>query len=86
MKRIAVLVAAAAAAVVLVVPATSSAATSSPSGSCTVYVQTPAGPFSGWITRSSRTSCPFARNVARVSLRAISGASTARSRCGRIAP
>jgi len=46
--------------------------------SCTVAVQTQSGPFHGYVTRSDRTSCPFARNVARASLLAILRAGGAR--------
>ena len=46
-------------------------ASASPSGSCTMSVRTQAGWFNGRVTRSSQTSCLFARNVASASLRAI---------------
>src|SRR5262245_24100736 len=39
--------------------------------SCRAYVQTQSGSYEGVVTTSYRTSCPFARNVTRASLRYI---------------
>jgi hypothetical protein len=38
---------------------------------CTLYVQTIDGPYKGWLDRTSRTSCPFARNVFRKVVNAV---------------
>jgi hypothetical protein len=41
------------------------------SSRCDITVRTLRGRFSGSVTRSVPTSCPFARNVAEISLRTI---------------
>jgi hypothetical protein len=48
-----------------------SSAQATSSSRCTVYIHTPTGSYSGYVIRSVRTSCPFARAVARASLRVI---------------
>jgi hypothetical protein len=66
-KKLALLVALISVAVL----ATSAVARSSGSGSCRVGFWLGPHYYSGVVTRSVRTSCPFARNVTRVSLRFI---------------
>lgn len=68
-----VLIAAAAvlAAALILLPGTTGAAVRASDGHCFVSVRAGGEWFTGRVTRSVRTSCPFARNVTRASLRFI---------------
>lgn len=50
---------------------TAPAAPAATNGSCRVLVTVDGLAYYGTVTRSSRTSCPFARNVTRASLRFV---------------